>query len=96
LRAFNVAYFTASCDSVDDNTQFAKKLELDYPILSDPDRTTARKFDVVEDDKGYPKRWTFFISKDGKVLEIDKAVRPAAHGQQIAKKLAELGIEKSE
>ena len=64
--------------------------------MSDPDRTAARKFGVVEDDQGYPKRWTFFISKDGKLLEVDKNVRPADHGAQIAKKLAELGIEKAE
>ena len=79
-----------------DNTEFAKSLKLDYPILSDPERTTARKFGVVTSDTGFPKRWTFFISKDGKLLEIDKSVRPSSHGPQIAKKLAELGVEKAE
>jgi peroxiredoxin Q/BCP len=96
LREFNVAYFTASCDTVDDNTKFAKELGLDYPILSDPDRKTARMFGVVESDDGYPKRWTFFIGKDGKLLEVDKQVRPSSHGPAIAKKLAQLGVEKAE
>jgi peroxiredoxin Q/BCP len=36
LREFEVAYFTASCDDVKTNAEFAKSLELDYPILSDP------------------------------------------------------------
>ncbi len=95
MREFNVAYFTASCDSVEENTEFAKSLELDYPILSDPDRTTARMFGVVQ-GSGFPKRWTFFIGKDGKLLEVDKSVRPSSHGAQIAKKLAELGVEKAQ
>ena len=80
---------------MEENTQFAKSLDLDYPILSDPDRKTARMFGVVTSDQGYPKRWTFFIGKDGKLLEIDKNVRAADHGPAIAKKLAELGVDKA-
>ena len=35
MREFNVAIFAASCDSVEDNTKFAKKLELDYERITD-------------------------------------------------------------
>ncbi len=30
-----MVYFTASCDPVKKNTEFAESLKLDYPILSD-------------------------------------------------------------
>ena len=88
-----MAYFTASCDSVDENTRFAKSLDLDYPILSDPEKATARQFGVVDDGRPLPRRWTFFIGKDGKLLAIEKKVDAGGHGPQIAKTLAELGVE---
>ena len=43
-----------------------------------------------------PKRWTFIIGTDGKILHIDKNVTPKTHGADCAAKLAELGIAASE
>jgi peroxiredoxin Q/BCP len=43
---------------------------------------------------GLANRWTFYIGPDGKILHIDKAVRPPTAGQDVAAKLAELGIAK--
>jgi peroxiredoxin Q/BCP len=40
-------------------------------------------------------RWTFYIGKDGTILEIDKSVKPATAGKDIAATLARLGIPKS-
>ena len=96
LRQFNVAYFTASCDPVAKNKDFAKSLDLDYPILSDPDGSIAKKFGVAREG-GNPtaNRVTFIVGKDGKILAIDDAVKTTSHGQDIAKKLEELGVEKA-
>lgn len=91
LRSFDVAYFTASVDDVEKNTEFAKSLELDYPILSDPDKKVATAFGVLN-DRGVTNRWTYYIGKDGKVLHVDKSVKPDSHGQDIAAKLKELGV----
>ncbi|MCA9249161.1 MAG: redoxin domain-containing protein, partial [Planctomycetales bacterium] len=41
LRKFNVAYFTASCDTAELNKKFAESLSVDYPILSDPGKKVA-------------------------------------------------------
>ena len=94
IREFKVAYFTASCDSVEDNTRFARQLELDYPILSDPDKKVAEAYGVVHGDRKFPERWTFIIGDDGKVKHVDKKVKAASHGKDIAKNLAELKIPK--
>ena len=91
-----MALFAASCDSVEDNTRFAKELELDYPILSDPEKKTAIAYGVVDDERPFPRRWTYFIGKNGKILEIEKDVKTGGHGEQVLKKLAELKIEKTE
>ena len=94
LREFEVAYFGASCDPPEKNKEFAKKLDLDYPLLSDPGKETARKYGVVYEGRGLPERWTYFIGKDGKILHVDKEVKVGDHGNAIAKKLGELGVEK--
>lgn len=76
------------------NKKFAESLNLDFPILSDPDKETAEEYGVLNKERGFANRWTFYIGKDGKILYIDKNVKAAEHGPDIAKKLAELGVEK--
>jgi peroxiredoxin Q/BCP len=89
-----VAYFAASCDTAEDNKKFAESLSLDYPILSDPDKHVATAYGVVGGERPYPQRWTFYIGKDGKLLAVDRAVKPGTAGADVAKKLGELGVAK--
>jgi len=95
LRQFEVAYFTASCDPVDKNTEFAKSLELDYPILSDPDGRVATKYGIFNPERKAASRTTYIIGKDGKILQIDNEVKVDDHGADIAQTLAKLGVTKS-
>ena len=92
LRKFDVTYFTASVDDPDTNTKFAKSLELDYPILSDPSKKTAQAYGVVDSSRANAARWTFYIGKDGRILDIDKSVKAPTHGEDMAAKLKELGV----
>ena len=89
-----MAYFTASCDTVEKNTDFAKSLDLDYPILSDPEKTVAEAYGVVHEGRAVPERWTIYIDAEGKIAFVDKAVKAAKHGADIAAKLEELGVKK--
>ena len=89
-----MAYFTASCDDAETNKKFAESLKLDYPILSDPGKETAKAYGVVYEGQANPKRWTFYIDKDGILKFIDKSVTPKSHGADVARKLDELGIAK--
>ena len=38
-------------------------------------------------------RWTFYIGKDGKILGIDKAVKPATSAEDMIAKLGEYHVE---
>ena len=87
-----MAFFTASCDTPETNKKFAESLELDYPILSDPTRETAKAYGVVAGEGKYASRTTFYVGKDGKILFIDKAVKAGAHGADVVAKLKELGL----
>ncbi|TWT89217.1 family 16 glycoside hydrolase [Neorhodopirellula pilleata] len=93
LKAFDVAYFAASCDTPELNADFAKSLDLDYPILSDPSKRFAKALGCLN-ERGVSNRWTYYVGVDGKVLHIDKAVQTASHGESVAAKLAELGVAK--
>ena len=82
-----------SVDTLEDNTRFAKEHEADYPILSDVTKEIANKYGVLM-AAGFANRWTFYIAPDGKILYIDKQVKPATSGDDMVAKLAELKIAK--
>jgi thioredoxin-dependent peroxiredoxin len=92
LHDLKFAYFTASVDTPEDNEKFAKKLDLDYPILSDPDKSVAKEYGVLNPQRGIANRWTFYIDKEGVIKGIDKNVKAAEAGPDIAAKLKELGL----
>jgi peroxiredoxin Q/BCP len=68
-------------------------LSLDYPILSDPSKETAKAYGVLN-DRGMANRWTYFIDKNGKVAAVEQKVNVENHGKDIAAKLNELGVAK--
>jgi peroxiredoxin Q/BCP len=87
IRSYDVAYFTASVDDAETNKKFAESLNVDYPILSDPDKSVAKAYGVLMPEYGVANRWTFYIGPDGKILDIDKKVSPATASEDIAKHL---------
>jgi peroxiredoxin Q/BCP len=96
LHKFDVAYFTASLDKVEGekgNKAFAESLNTDYPILSDPEGKTAKDYGVINAQGSMANRWTFYIGKDGKILAIDKTVKPATSAEDMAAKLGELKVD---
>lgn len=93
LKGYQVAYFAASTDKPAANQQFAKSLDLNFPLLSDPGAPVARAYGVAG-VMPIAARWTFIIGKDGKILAIDKDVKPATAGDDLIKQLEALGIPK--
>jgi len=83
-----VRYFAASVDAPETNAKFAASLGADYPILSDPTKAVARAYGVLA-ASGMASRWTFYIGRDGRILDIDKGVRAASHGADVVQRLKE-------
>ena len=83
-----------SVDNLADNTAFAKKENADFPILADPTQATAQKYGVLRNFAGasVANRWTFYIGPDGRIINIEKMVRPATSGDDIVTKLTELKV----
>jgi thioredoxin-dependent peroxiredoxin len=63
---------------------------LDYPILSDPDKLTAKAYGVIHGIRFVPERWTFYIDKKGIIAHIDTQVKTATASEDVLKKLKEL------
>ena len=103
IKKYDVAYFMASVDELEDNIKFAKatsvklgdtvveKKEADFPMLSDPTKEVATKYGVLG-PRGTANRWTFYIDKSGKISAIDTAVKPATSAEDMLAKLSELKV----
>ena len=93
LRKYDVAYFTASTDTVEKNKAFSDKYDFDYPILCDPKGKNAAMFGVLK-PTGTAERISFIISKDGKILAVDAKDNTDNHGKDLADQLEKLGVAK--
>ena len=103
IKKYDVTYFMASVDPLEDNMKFAKatsvtlgdkvveKKEADFPMLSDPGKQVATAYGVLN-ARGTANRWTFYIDKTGRVAAIDKMVRPETSAEDMVTKLGEIKI----
>ena len=91
---YDVAVYYVSLDDPAKNAAFARELGAKHILLSDDSATAAKAYDVLGLGGLYAKRWTFYIDKDGRVAAIDRDVNVKSAGQDIARKLGELGFAK--
>ena len=92
IREYEVTYFMASVDPLEENTAFAAEQNADFPLLSDPTKVTANAYGVLN-QRGMANRWTFYIGKSGQILYIDKEVRPRTSAEDMAARLGDLGVD---
>jgi peroxiredoxin Q/BCP len=92
IREYDVTYFMASVDPLEENIAFANEHKADFPLLSDPTKETATAYGVLG-GRQVASRWTFYIGKEGRILHIDKQVSPATSAEDMAARLGELGVD---
>jgi peroxiredoxin Q/BCP len=74
------------------HADFARKYQLPFPLLSDPDGQTAAAYDsllnlgVVR----FARRHTFIIAPDGRIAARFDKVDPASHAQEVVRTLRAL------
>jgi len=79
-----------SRDTVDKQHQFSEKHDFDYPLLSDSEGTVARAMGVAR-KKGPPKRVTFVIDQNRRVVEVVKSeIRMGVHADRALDALEQL------
>lgn len=89
LKNYRATYFMASIDPLETNKSFGTAQGADFPLLSDPTKTTANAYGVLN-ASGVARRHTFYIGPDGRILAIDRNVNPATSAQDMAAMLDKL------
>lgn len=88
--------FGVSPDPVTSHAKFAKKLDLNYPILADPERTLIDALGLWVEKTLYGKKYfgversTFLLDEDGKITKIWRKVKPEGHANEVLQELQEL------
>lgn len=59
-----------------------KKYNLNFPLLSDKDETTSKKYGVLRED-GLAKRITFIIDKEGLIRKIIPVSDISLHVKEV-------------
>src|ERR1700704_1251275 len=99
IEKYNAKYFMISVDPLEGekgNIAFAKEHGGNkFPLLSDPTKDIANAYGVLNTERGFANRWTFYIDKTGKISAIDKDVakRLATSAEDMAATLKQLGGE---
>ena len=93
IKKYNVKYFMVSVDPVEQNRPSPRRSTRTSRCSPIRTKTTANAYGVLG-GSAVAKRWTFYIGKDGKILAIDKMVKPATSAEDMAAKLGELNVAK--
>lgn len=85
----NTEIYGVSFDSLDSHGKFIKKYKLTFPLLSDEDKTVAKKYGVYQQKsfmgKSYMgiERTTFVIDRDLKIRKIFPKVKVDGHVEEV-------------
>ena len=95
FRARNVAVIGISKDSVASHQKFARKYNLPFVLLSDPERQAIESYGVWQEKKLYGKvsmgvvRTTFLIDELGYIAKVMPKVKPDTNAAEILACLTE-------
>ena len=71
FRAEGAEILGVSVDSVESHLKWAKELGgVNYPLLSDEDKTVSRLYDVLDENEGVSLRTTFIINPAGEITYL--------------------------
>jgi len=72
FRDCNTQVLGISVDSSPSQKEFARQNGVEYPLLSDFKREVSRAYGVYVEDRGFSRRATFVIDKQGKIRHIEE------------------------
>lgn len=79
-----------SVDSVAAQQSFRDRCSVPFPLVSDADRTIARRYGVLG-LLGVAKRVTFFLDAQGRVVDVLQGVLPGPHVRRAAERAGTVG-----
>lgn len=94
LEASQTQVLAISVDSVQEQTDFAAKLGLQFPLLPDTERQLSMLYNAAQNKTDLAARQSVLIDKQGVVRWIDTNVHVETHGADVLSKIRELGIDR--
>ena len=85
LKRSGVTVLGVSPDSTSSHQRFARKYELPFTLLSDPDHAVAEAYGVYQEKSFMGRKYmgivrtTFLIDKSGRIKKIFHKVKPEGH-----------------
>jgi thioredoxin-dependent peroxiredoxin len=86
-----------SPDTVKKHQNFINKYDLNFSLLSDPDKTMCEKYDVWKEKSMYGRKYmgvvrtTYIIDPSGVIKKTFESVKVKGHVQSVIESLKELG-----
>ncbi|MGH7214831.1 MAG: thioredoxin-dependent thiol peroxidase [Tepidisphaeraceae bacterium] len=93
-----VAVLGVSPDPVKEVEKFARKFNLNFPLLADEDHAVCEKYGVWQEKSMYGRKYwgaartTFVIDQAGKIARVFEKVKPDGHEQEVMNWLSENGL----
>ena len=60
-----------SVDSPYANKEFAEKIGVKFPLLSDFTRKVSKEYGILDDERQFARLTTFVVDKEGKIQHIE-------------------------
>jgi len=90
LRAWNAEVIGVSCDKFDRQCDFARSLELSFPLVADPDAAIARKYGARRPLVSLDRRITYVIDPEGRIAAgFHHELAVSRHDQDVREFLTE-------
>lgn len=89
FTALNVVVIGVSKDSIQSHVKFAEKFNLPFILLSDPELSAIKAYDVWQEKKLYGKtsmgvvRTTYIIDENGVIEKAMPKVKPDTNAEEI-------------
>ena len=89
----NTIILGMSADSVKSQKNFCEKQNFPFSLLSDPDKSTIRKYEAIGMKKMYGREYegifriSYLISKDGIIQKAYEKVKPKDHAKEVLRDL---------
>ena len=96
FEALGIRIFGLSKDTISSHISFSKKLNLQFPLLSDPQTQLIQKLNAWKEKSMYGKKYmgtersTFLIDKKLAIKHIWRKVKVGGHVDQVFNKYKEL------
>ena len=89
VRESGAVVLGVSCDSVESHNKFSTKYDLNFPLLSDPEKTVVQAYGVWKEKSMYGRQYmgiertTFVIDEQGKIAHIFPKVKVTSHFEDV-------------